>query len=106
MAAHSSSSWNYPTPVHFGPGRIKELPDACQELGIQKPLIVTDPGIARLPILSAALEANKLANIPTGVFSEVQANPNGKNVWYPISPRGKPHKQRKANTKKFHIFYM
>lgn len=44
------------------------------------PLLVTDPGIAQLPILEAALEANQLANIPTGVFSDVQANPNGQNV--------------------------
>ncbi len=23
-------SWNYPTPIRFGPGRIKELSDACK----------------------------------------------------------------------------
>ena len=80
MPVHSPSSWNYPTPIHFGPGRIKELPDCCKELGIQRPLLVTDPGIAQLPILSAALEANKLANISTAVFSNIQANPNGVNI--------------------------
>ena len=36
-------NWNYPTKVRFGAGRIAELPDACKELGMKRPLIVTDP---------------------------------------------------------------
>lgn len=79
MIGHSSN-WNYPTSVRFGPGRIAELPDACKELGMQKPLLVTDPGIAELPILTAALEANQLQGVETKVFSEVRANPVGQNV--------------------------
>ena len=75
-----SSNWNYPTSIRFGPGRIRELPDACRELNIERPLLVTDPGIAGLPILTAALEANQLQGIRTGVFSEVQGNPVGENV--------------------------
>src|SRR5258705_144751 len=42
-------NWNYPTKVRFGVGRIAELPAACQELGINRPLIATDPGLAGLP---------------------------------------------------------
>jgi alcohol dehydrogenase class IV len=45
------------------------------------PLLVTDSGIARLPILETALTANHVANIPTGVFSGVQGNPIGDNVY-------------------------
>ena len=80
MPIDSPSGWNYPTSVRFGPGRIRELPDACRELGIARPLLVTDPGIAALPILTEALEANQLGGIVTGVFSDVQANPIGDNV--------------------------
>ncbi len=41
--------WSYPTRVRFGPGRIAELPQACRELGMARPLLVTDPGLATLP---------------------------------------------------------
>jgi len=73
-------NWNYPTPIRFGPGRIKELPNACQELGIERPLLVTDPGLAALPIVEEALRINILAGIPTAMFCEVQPNPLEQNV--------------------------
>ena len=34
-------NWNYPTPIWFGSGRIKEIQIACDDLNILKPLIVT-----------------------------------------------------------------
>ena len=80
MTVQNSSNWNYPTAIRFGPGRIKELPDAAGELGMKSPLLVTDPGIAALPILTEALEANQLGGLPTGVFTGVDANPVGANV--------------------------
>ena len=42
-------NWNYPTSIRFGAGRIRELPDACKAIGLQRPLLVTDPGLASLP---------------------------------------------------------
>ena len=56
-AAALRGNWNYPTKVRFGVGRIAELPAACQELGIKRPLIVTDPGLAGLPMIKDALAA-------------------------------------------------
>jgi len=44
------ANWNYPTAIRFGAGRISELGEACKVAGITRPLLVTDPGIARLPI--------------------------------------------------------
>ena len=75
-----TGNWNYPTAVWFGPGRIQELPQACGGLGMSRPLVITDPGIAALPILEVALTANHVAGIPTAVFSDVQGNPVGANV--------------------------
>ena len=48
-------NWNYPTSIRFGAGRIKELPDACKAVGLKRPLLVTDPGLAKLPMISDAL---------------------------------------------------
>jgi len=79
-AAALKGNWNYPTSVKFGVGRIKELPDHCKALGLKRPLLVTDPGLAGLPMIKDAIAANAAAGIPTGLFSEVQGNPVGKNV--------------------------
>ena len=43
--------WNFPTQMAVGPGRIAELPEFCQQQGIRAPLIVTDPGLAALPMV-------------------------------------------------------
>ncbi len=75
-----TGNWNYPTAMRFGPGRIAELAEACKSLGMTKPLLVTDPGLASLPMVADALAANQAAGLPTGLFSDVKSNPVGKNV--------------------------
>jgi len=79
-AAALRGNWNYPTAVRFGPGRIAELPDACRAAGISKPLLVTDPGLAGLPMVKDAIARNEAAGLPTGLFAEVRGNPVGRNV--------------------------
>ena len=72
--------WNYPTRIRFGPGRIAELPKVCADLGIKKPLLVTDPGLAALSMVTDAVARNEAAGLPTGLFGDVQGNPVGRNV--------------------------
>lgn len=72
--------WNYPTRIRFGPGRITELSTVCEELGIKRPLLVTDRGLAALPMVKDAIALNAEAGRPAGLFSEVQGNPVGRNV--------------------------
>ncbi|TAK52582.1 MAG: iron-containing alcohol dehydrogenase [Gammaproteobacteria bacterium] len=74
-------NWNYPTAIRFGAGRIGELPSACRELGMRRPLLVTDPGLAALPMIEAALAGCRAAGLDgTAVFAEVRGNPVGANV--------------------------
>jgi alcohol dehydrogenase class IV len=47
---------------------------------MERPLLVTDPGLAGLPMVKAAIEANEAEGLPTGLFSAVKPNPIGKNV--------------------------
>ena len=49
-AAALRGNWNYPTSVKFGCGRIKELADHCKALGMKRPLLIPDPGLANLPM--------------------------------------------------------
>ena len=79
-AAALKGNWNYPTSVKFGVGRIKELPDHCKALGLKRPLLITDPGLAGLPMIKDAVARNTAAGVPTGLYSDVQGNPIGKNV--------------------------
>jgi alcohol dehydrogenase class IV len=73
-------NWNFPTLIRFGAGRIRELPDACRTLGIRRPLIVTDPALAKLPMITSALAMLKDAGLGAAVFSDIQANPVEANV--------------------------
>jgi alcohol dehydrogenase class IV len=73
-------NWNYPTTVKFGAGRIRELPDVLKAAGIKRPLLVTDPGLAKLPMVTSAIRANEAAGVPTAVFSDIKPNPVEKNI--------------------------
>ena len=70
-------NWNYPTPIWFGPGRIKDIQKACDDLNILNPLIVTDPGILKTDIIT---KLNNNLKTTAKIYSEVQGNPTGKNV--------------------------
>ena len=70
-------NWNYPTPIWFGPGRIREIQKACDDLNILNPLIVTDPGILKTDIIT---KLNNNLKTTAKIYSEVQGNPTGKNV--------------------------
>ena len=74
------ANWNYPTAVRFGAGRIAELADALAVAGIARPLLVTDPGIARLPMLAKVLDGLAAAGRPALVFSDVKPNPVESNI--------------------------
>jgi alcohol dehydrogenase class IV len=74
------SKWNFPTTVRFGAGRIAELPEALAATGIRNPLFVTDPGLAKLPVVASTLKILDDAKVPHGVFSDVKANPVESNL--------------------------
>ena len=73
-------NWGFPTTVRFGVGRIVELPEACRELGIERPLVVTDKGLATLPMLADAMSMLSDAGLGAALFSDVQGNPVEANV--------------------------
>lgn len=75
-----NANWSYPTAVRFGAGRIAELADACHSAGIKKPLLVTDKGIAKLPITQRALDVLAAGGIKAGLFTEVDVNPTDNNL--------------------------
>lgn len=73
-------NWNYPTLIRFGAGRVAEIGDACTSIGIKRPLLVTDPQLASLPMIARAVDACRAAGVSCEVFSDLQANPVEANV--------------------------
>ena len=73
-------NWSYPTSIRFGAGRISEIADACNAVGINRPLLVTDRGLANLPITRNTLALLEQAGLGQALFAEVDPNPNEKNL--------------------------
>jgi alcohol dehydrogenase class IV len=76
----SITKFSFPTTIHFGAG-ARHLVDAqLRELGLKRPLIVTDKGLAALPLIAqlrAELQADGLA---VDVFGGVFGNPTASQV--------------------------
>jgi len=75
MADLPRADWAFPTAIRFGAGRIAELPAVCRGLGMRRPLLVTDRGLAANPMIAAAIAQNAAAGLPTGLFCGVRPNP-------------------------------
>jgi alcohol dehydrogenase class IV len=75
------SNWNYPTAVRFGAGRIAELAEACRTAGISRPLLVTDPFLAKQPMTANALAILNNAGLEAAMFSDIKPNPVETNVY-------------------------
>ena len=75
-----SRNLNYPTAIKFGAGRIRELADHCKANGITRPLFVTDPGLAAMPMVGKVVDDVKRAGLGIAVFSDVRSNPVEANV--------------------------
>lgn len=73
-------NWSYPTTIKFGAGRIAELAEAVKASGMARPLLVTDPVLAKLPMIAAAKAQLEAAGLPCSIFSEVKPNPVASNV--------------------------
>jgi alcohol dehydrogenase len=75
-----TANWSYPTAIRFGAGRIAEIGPACAEAGIRRPLLVTDRGLATLPITARTLDLMESSGLGRAVFSGVEPNPNERNL--------------------------
>ena len=52
-------NWNYPTTMWVGENRIIDLGNACKQLNIKSPLLVTDGGLAKTQMVLNILEKLK-----------------------------------------------
>ena len=71
---------NYPTAIKYGAGRIRELAEFCKANGIKRPLVVTDKGLAAMPMVADIMADLKKAGLKAALFADVRPNPVEENV--------------------------
>lgn len=74
----SIARFAFPTTIHFGPGARHLVDDHLKQQGLARPLIVTDRGLAALPILGEFRAL--LPGLATEVFPGVHGNPTASQV--------------------------
>jgi alcohol dehydrogenase class IV len=71
---------NYPTAIKYGAGRIKELAEFCKANGIKRPLVVTDKGLAAMPMVADIMADLKKAGLKAALYADVRPNPVEENI--------------------------
>lgn len=71
--------WLFPTETRFGAGRVAELPAILAQLGITRPLIVTDRGLTATPLPSRISNLAAATSQPM-LWADADQNPTGEQV--------------------------
>jgi alcohol dehydrogenase class IV len=69
------TQWSFPTATFVGTGARNLIPAAFLSRSLKRPLIVTDRGIAKLPLLETVLSPLQKEGLDPQVFSEIWGNP-------------------------------
>src|SRR5258708_28851115 len=71
-------SVSFPPAIHFGPGARRLVAEDLKKQGVKRPLIVTDKGVAALPILRDF--GDGLAALDVQIYPGVYGNPTREQV--------------------------
>ncbi|MCB9640333.1 MAG: iron-containing alcohol dehydrogenase [Myxococcales bacterium] len=71
----SIRQYNFPTRIRVGLDARKEVISTLKDQGLSTPLIVTDRGLAKLPVLQDYVTVLQEAGLQPAVFSEIWGNP-------------------------------
>jgi choline dehydrogenase len=75
MLEYTLRTYQSPTRLVQRLGAIQELGTEASQLGMRRPLLVTDPGVKAAGLLDVALEVLRKADVEPVVFDRVRANP-------------------------------
>ena len=71
------NTFAFPTRIVFGAGARHEVAADVAAQGVRRPLVVTDRGIAPLPMLAEFRAGLAGAGLAVEAFSDIQGNPTG-----------------------------
>ena len=69
--------FSFPTTIHFGPGARRLVGPHLREQGLSRPLIVTDKGLAAMPLIAALKADLEAAGHRVAVYGGIWGNPTG-----------------------------
>src|SRR5258708_12280096 len=72
------TKFSFPTTIHFGSGARRMVAEHLKQQGVKRPLIVTDKGLAALPILREF--GGTLKGLEVSIFPGVYGNPTTNQV--------------------------
>ncbi|MFN3202489.1 MAG: iron-containing alcohol dehydrogenase [Bradymonadia bacterium] len=76
----SNARYGFPTDIRFGPGVASSLADVVRELGHERPLIITDAGVAALSWYRPLVQALADAGLEVAEAVHEQGNPTAAHV--------------------------
>jgi len=71
----STFRFSFPTPITFGAGVRKQVPEHFKGQGINSVMIVTDEMLSKLPFFTAYTDELKAAGLKIDIFNGVKGNP-------------------------------
>ena len=74
------AKFSFPTTIHFGAGARKLLAAHLHSLNLKRPLIVTDKGLAALPLIADVSADLMNAGLAPAVYGGIWGNPTGSQV--------------------------
>ncbi|MEP7102169.1 MAG: iron-containing alcohol dehydrogenase, partial [Burkholderiales bacterium] len=76
----SITRFSFPTTIHFGAGARALAGPHLKDQGLKRPLIVTDKGLAALPLMAELKAGLESAGLKVAVYGGVFGNPTGSQV--------------------------
>jgi len=74
------TKFSFPTTIHFGAGARKLLAAHLNSMGLKRPLIVTDKGLAALPLIAEISADLSAGGLSPSVYGGIWGNPTGSQV--------------------------
>ncbi len=74
------TKFSFPTTIHFGAGARKLLAAHLNSMGLKRPLIVTDKGLAALPLIAEISADLSAAGLTPSTYGGIWGNPTGSQV--------------------------
>lgn len=72
--------YNFPTVIRFGAGATEELLPHLKQMGLHRPLIVTDPVVAELVFFDLMTHRLETGGISVEIFKDIHKNPIKRDV--------------------------